>query len=88
MSPVDKAKVRRTGKTEDILSVLRTQYIFFNNNHPKIHKEMKKTNNLDPQSAAYKLTETTLKKADHAFYRQRRTMEDSYGLPHGTIWGV
>jgi hypothetical protein len=43
---------------------------------------------LDPLSAAHELTATTLKKADRAFYRQRRTMEDSYGMPHGTFSGV
>ena len=43
---------------------------------------------LDPLSAASALSATVLKKADHAFYRQRRTMEDSYGMPHGTFSGV
>lgn len=43
---------------------------------------------LDPLSAAHALAVNVLKKADHAFYRQRRTMEDSYGLPHGTFSGV
>ncbi len=43
---------------------------------------------LDPLSAAHALTARTLTKADDIFYRQRRTMEDSYGLPHGTFSGV
>ena len=43
---------------------------------------------LDPLSAAHELTANALKKADRAFYRQRRTMEDSYGMPHGTFSGV
>jgi len=43
---------------------------------------------LDPLSAAHALAATTLKKADRIFYRQRRTMEDSYGMPHGTFTGV
>ena len=30
----------------------------------------------------------TLKEADQAFYRQRRIMEDSYSLPHGTFQGI
>ena len=30
----------------------------------------------------------SLEKADRVFYRQRRTMEDSYGMPHGTFSGV
>ena len=49
---------------------------------------MKKKYVLDPQSAAYALTALVLKKADHVFYRQRRMMEDSYGMPHGTFTGV
>jgi hypothetical protein len=43
---------------------------------------------LDPLSAAHELAAKTLKKADRIFYRQRRTMEDSYGMPHGTFTGV
>ena len=43
---------------------------------------------LDPLSAAQELAAKTLKKADRIFYRQRRTMEDSYGMPHGTFTGV
>lgn len=49
---------------------------------------MKKNFILDPLLAAHALTVKVLKKADHAFYRQRRTMEDSYGMPHGTFSGV
>ena len=49
---------------------------------------MKKKFVLDPLSAAHALAVKTLKKADRAFYRQRRTMEDSYGMPHGTFSGV
>lgn len=36
-------------------------------------------------SAAHELTIITLKKVDRIFYRQRRNMEDSYGMPHGTF---
>lgn len=43
---------------------------------------------LDPLSAAHALAVCVLKKADRVFYRQRRTMEDSYGMPHGTFMGV
>ena len=43
---------------------------------------------LDPLSAAHELTASVLTKADNVFYRQRRTMEDSYGMPHGTFSGV
>ena len=43
---------------------------------------------LAPLSAAHALAVNVLKKADHAFYRQRRTMEDSYGMTHGTFSGV
>ena len=39
-------------------------------------------------SAAHELTEMVLKKMDRIAYRQRRTMEDSYGLPHGVYCGV
>ena len=49
---------------------------------------MKKRYVLDPLSAASALSATVLKKADHAFYRQRRTMEDCYGMTHGTFSGV
>lgn len=42
----------------------------------------------DPLSAAHELAARTLKKADKIFYRQRRTMEDSYSMPHGTFTGV
>lgn len=49
---------------------------------------MKKKHVLDPLPAAYELAALTLKKADDVFYRQRRTMEDSYSLPHGTFSGV
>lgn len=40
---------------------------------------------MDHQSASHELTEKILKLADKIFYRQRRTMEDSYGMPHGTF---
>lgn len=43
---------------------------------------------LDPQSAANALTALVLKKADRAFCRQRRTMEDCYSMPHGTFFSV
>ena len=43
---------------------------------------------LDPLSAAHVLAAFVLKKADRVFYRQRRIMEDSYGMPHGTFSGV
>ena len=43
---------------------------------------------LDPLSAASALSATVLKKADRVFCRQRRTMEDSYSMPHGTFSGV
>ena len=46
---------------------------------------MKKTLDLDSLSIAHKLTVKTLKKADRIFYRQRRGMEDNYGMPHGTF---
>ena len=49
---------------------------------------MKKNFVLDPLSAAHALAVNVLKKADHVFYRQRRTMEDSYSMPHGTFCGV
>ena len=49
---------------------------------------MNKQNVLDPLSAAHELAVETLKKADRAFYRQRRTMEDGNHLPHGTFCGV
>lgn len=48
---------------------------------------MQKKYDMDPQSAAHALTVKILKKADRIFYRQRRSMEDNYGIPHGTfIW--
>ena len=40
---------------------------------------------LNALSAAHKLTVKTLKMADKLFYRQRRSMEDSYGMTHGTF---
>ena len=43
---------------------------------------------LDPLSAAHALAVKVLKKAHRAFYRQRRTMEDSYSMPHGTFCGA
>ena len=43
---------------------------------------------LDPLSAAHALAAFVLKKADRVFYRQRRIMEDSYGMPHGIFSGV
>ena len=43
---------------------------------------------LDPLAAAHELAARTLRKADRIFYRQRRTMEDSYSMPHGTFTGV
>ena len=49
---------------------------------------MKKKHVLDPLAAAHALAVNTLMKADRAFYRQRRIMEDSYGMPHGTFSGV
>ena len=49
---------------------------------------MQKQNVLDPLSAAHVLAAKTLKKVDRIFFRQRRTMEDSYGMPHGTFTGV
>lgn len=66
------------------LSAGRTQYILIN----IFIKKMKKKYVLDPLSAAHALAAKTLKKADNAFYRQRRAMEDSYGMPHGTFTGV
>ena len=49
---------------------------------------MKKNFVLDTLSAAHVLAVKTLKKADDVFYRQRRTKEDGYSLPHGTFSGV
>ncbi len=49
---------------------------------------MKKQFVLDPLSAAHALTVDVLKKADRAFYRQRRTMEDGFCMPHGTFLGA
>ena len=43
---------------------------------------------LDTLPAAHALAVDVLKKADRVFYRQRRIMEDSYGMPHGTLSGV
>jgi len=43
---------------------------------------------LEPLSAAHALAVKVLKKADRVFYRQRRTMENSYSMPHGTFSGV
>ena len=43
---------------------------------------------LSTLSAAHALAVKTLKEADRAFYRQRRIMEDSYSLPHGTFQGI
>ena len=42
----------------------------------------------DPLSAAHALTVKTLKKVDRAFPRQRRTMEDTLSMPHGTFSGA
>jgi hypothetical protein len=39
----------------------------------------------EQEASAHTLTVEILKKADEVFYRQRRNMEDSYGLPHGTF---
>ncbi|MBR2772793.1 MAG: hypothetical protein IKD78_12435 [Bacteroidales bacterium] len=39
----------------------------------------------DPLSASRTLAAMTLKKADKIFYRQRRAMEDSYSITHGTF---
>lgn len=49
---------------------------------------MKNIKVLDSQAAAHELTVKTLKKADKAFYRQRRTMEDTFGMPHGIFAGA
>ena len=43
---------------------------------------------LYPLLAAHALTVAVQKKADRAFYRQRPTMEDTFGMPHGTFWGA
>lgn len=43
---------------------------------------------LYPLLAAHALTVAVLKKADRALYRQRRTMEDTFGMPHGTFSGA
>jgi len=40
---------------------------------------------MDQEASAHTLTVEILKKADKVFYRQRRYMEDTYGLPHGTF---
>lgn len=42
----------------------------------------------DSLAAAHSLSVKTLLKADRAFYRQRRIMEESYHLPHGTFSGA
>ena len=60
----------------------RTQYILFNNSI------MKNIKVLDSQAAAHELTVKALKKADNLFYRQRRAMEDTFGMPHGVFAGV
>ncbi len=39
----------------------------------------------EQEASAHALTVEILKKADEVFYRQRRNMEDYYGLPHGTF---
>ena len=49
---------------------------------------MKNIKVIASQSAAHKLTVMTLKKADKVFYRQRRTMEDTFGMPHGIFAGA
>ena len=49
---------------------------------------MKKKYVLDHLSAAHALAVKTLKEADQAFYRQRRTIEDQIGLTHGVIGEV
>ena len=49
---------------------------------------MKRKFVLDTLAAAHTLAARTLKKADRVFYRQRRTMEDLYGMPHGTFCEV
>ena len=64
---------------------MRTQYILIN---IFINQMMKKQYVLAPLSAAHALAVKVLKKADCVFYRQRRTMEDSYSMPHGTFSGV
>ena len=78
-------KVGKKRNVKELLSVGRTQYIFFNSLFIKM---MKNKFVLDPLSAAHALAAKTLKKADNVFYRQRRVMEDSYGMPHGTFTGV
>ncbi len=49
---------------------------------------MKQKDVLDSLSAARALTVKTLMKADRIFHRQRRAMENNYGMPHGTFSGV
>ena len=49
---------------------------------------MKKKYVLDHLSAAHALAVLTLKSADRTFYRQRRTMEDTFGMPHGIFAGA
>ncbi len=89
MSPVDGVKALRTVEAKETLSVLRTQYSIINTLTFKIkQKTMKNKFVLDTLPAAQALAVKTLMKADRVFYRQRRTMEDSYGMPHGTLSGV
>lgn len=49
---------------------------------------MKRKFVLDPLQAAHQLAVRTLKKANRAFNRQYRAMEDQIGLTHGVIGGV
>ena len=49
---------------------------------------MKNNKDLASQSAAHELAVKTLKKADNLFYRQRRAMEDIFGMPHGVFAGA
>jgi hypothetical protein len=89
VSPVDGVKVLRTGEAKETLSVLRTQYSIINTLTFKIkQKTMKNKFVLDTLPAAHALAVDVLKKADRVFYRQRRIMEDSYGMTHGTLSGV
>ena len=84
----DDAKVGISEEGKENLSVVRTQYIFINKFHFKIIQKMKNKYVLDQLSAAHELAVMTLKEADRAFYRQRRTIEDQIGLTHGVIGGV
>lgn len=83
----DDAKVGVYGEGKETLSVLRTQYIFINKILFSFIQKMKNKYVLDSLSAAKLLTDMTLGKADDVFYRQRRVMEDHYGLPHGVFSG-